>query len=58
VLVTVRNIGACCVRQLRWIFPVADAAADRWFFRAWSFSQRQKNIAGVGHSAFVSASFF
>jgi len=37
-----RIIDACCVRQLRWVFPAVDAAADRWIFYEWSFSQRQK----------------
>jgi len=42
-LQTKRNIDACCIRQLRLIFPAADAAADRQIFRAWSLSQRQKH---------------
>ena len=32
------------IRQPRLVFPVVDAAADRRFFRAWSFSQRQKTL--------------
>jgi len=40
-------------------FPAADAAADRQFFSAWSFSQSAngKNTAGVGQSTPVSAGF-
>jgi len=44
--------------SLRWVFPAADAAAERRFFLAWSFTQRQKNIAGVGRGALVDAGFF
>jgi len=29
-------------KHLRWVFPTTDAAADRRFFHAWSFSQREK----------------
>jgi len=41
-------------------FHAADAAADRRFFRSWSFSQSAsgKNIAGMGRCTLVSAGFF
>ena len=57
-LQTDRNIDTSCVSQLRWVFPEADAAADRRFLRAWSYQQAAKNIAGVGHGTLVSAGFF
>jgi len=44
-LQTKRNIDACCVRQLRLVFPAA--VAERRFFLAWSFSQQQKLPAWV-----------
>jgi len=55
---TERNSDACCVRQLRWVFPRLMLLSTAGFFNAWSFRQLQKNIAGAGYDILTSAGFF
>jgi len=55
---TERNSDACCVRQLRWVFPRLMLLSTAGFLVRGVLDSCKKNIAGAGYDILTSAGFF